>query len=245
MKEIEISSISAIEHLLANRPDRLKRIRILTSKPGARIEKLTHRAKEFGIHIEMRAKLGREIAEEDPVRAWVGPFPYTELGNLISLTSKEPRAIVLALDHLQDPQNFGAICRTAEALGILGIVIPRDRAASVGSGVYHASAGAVDTIPIVMVANLGEALRKFKEDGFWILGSTLSSEGTDVNGIPTFEKIVLVMGAELEGLSTYIEKLCDWRVRIPLLGRVQSLNVSVAGGILMHYLKNRLSEKQN
>jgi 23S rRNA (guanosine2251-2'-O)-methyltransferase len=155
---------------------------------------------------------------------------------LIQKAAAQSRALVLALDHLQDPQNFGALCRSAEALGALGVLIPKDRGVGVTAGVYHASVGAVETIPIVQVTNLSAALRELKEAGFWIVGTSLNKDAMELSKIPSFEKIVLVLGAELEGMSASIEKSCDCVTYVPLIGKVQSLNVSAAGAILLHSL---------
>jgi 23S rRNA (guanosine2251-2'-O)-methyltransferase len=94
----------------------------------------------------------------------------------------------LALDHLQDPQNFGALCRTAEGLGVDGILLPKDRSVTVTAGVYHASVGAVETIPIIQVVNLNEALRQLKEAEFWIVGTALSEQSHDLDDTPDFDK---------------------------------------------------------
>src|SRR5205823_2883466 len=134
------------------------------------------------------------------------------------------------------PQNFGAICRTAEGLGVSGIILPKDRSVAVTPGVYSASVGAVETVPIAQVANLGEALRKLKDRGFWIIGAAVGANAKAPWEMPPFEKAVLVLGAELEGLSPVLEKNCDWLARIPLAGRIESLNVSVAGALLMYEL---------
>ncbi len=180
---------------------------------------------------------GKESVE--PVRALIEPFDYTEFDVIREKVRKSPRITLLALDHLQDPQNFGALCRTAEGLGLGAVLIPKDRGATVSAGVYHASVGAVETIPIVMVASLAEALRKLKEDGVWVVGSTLGGETHAPGKTPSFEKVVIVLGAEGEGMSPSLQKLCDWNIEIPLGGKIQSLNVSVAGGILMyHFTQN-------
>jgi 23S rRNA (guanosine2251-2'-O)-methyltransferase len=143
---------------------------------------------------------------------------------------------VLALDHLQDPQNFGALCRSAEAFGASAILLPKDRGVQVTPGVYHASVGAVETVPIVLVANLGEALRRLKETGYWVVGSAIGGGAKPPWETPDFAKTILVLGAELEGMSQLIEKTCDWKVEIPMAGDIQSLNVSAAGAVLLYEL---------
>jgi len=233
----EVTSLTAVEHLIAHRPERLKRILIQSGERlSPRLEKLYELARERGIPVETSV---RQDSDEPGVRALVGAFQYTELADLRETMRDQKRAFVLALDHLQDPHNFGALCRTADGLGASGIVIPKDRSVLVGPGVYHSSTGAVETIPVVSVVNLADSLRKFKEDGFWIVGSTLGENAKPPGEMPDFEKIVLVLGSELEGMGRSLINLCDWLVQIPLTGKVQSLNVSVAGAILMYEMTRR------
>jgi 23S rRNA (guanosine2251-2'-O)-methyltransferase len=239
-RTLEISSLSAIEHLLQHRPERIQRLCIFSSRNNPRVDQLQHEARRAGVAIDVSPHGARS---PEPVKAWIAPFEFLDLKALIAELEGSERALVLALDHLQDPQNFGAICRTAEGLGISGILLPKDRSVSVSAGVYAASVGAVETVPIAQVNNLGDALRKMKEAGFWILGTSCGGNATEPAKIPDFEKAVLVLGTELEGMSPTIEKLCDWTTQIPLKGKVQSLNVSVAGAILMWELTRRLIQK--
>ena len=240
-KLLEISSLSAIEHIVLHRPKRIQRITAVVSslRTNPRAQKIHDRAKRAGIPVD----ISQADRSPDPMRAYLPPFQYADFKDLREEASAQPRALILALDHLQDPQNFGALCRTAEGLGISGIIIPKDRGVVVGQGVYHASVGAVETVPVALVSNLSDALRKLKEDGFWIIGTQLGGDATPPSAVPDFEKAVLVLGAEWEGLSQSVEKACDWRVEIPLPGKVQSLNVSAAGAIMMWELTRRLARK--
>jgi 23S rRNA (guanosine2251-2'-O)-methyltransferase len=162
------------------------------------------------------------------------PFEYANLSDCIETSKTEKRTTFLALDHVQDPQNFGALCRSAEALGCSAIIVPKDRSALVTSAVYHASVGAVDTIPVVQVVNLSQALRELKEAEYWIIGSQLGNVAKPPWKMPDFEKNVLVLGAEGDGISALTQKNCDWLLEIPLTGKVQSMNVSAAGACLLY-----------
>lgn len=233
MRELEITSLSAIEHLLSHKPERVRRIFLYGGSP--RVKELEALAREAGIPVDTGGGRGKEKNFE-PVRAYVSSFEYTEISELLAALKEEKRSVVVALDHLQDPQNFGAICRTAEGLGVSAVILPKDRSVAVSPGVYHASVGAVETVPVVLVSNISDGLRKLKDEGFWIVGTTLTEGATSLEKMPDFDKVALVLGAELEGLSPAIEKMCDWRLYIPLAGKVQSLNVSAAGAILMHEL---------
>lgn len=232
--DIEISSLSAIEHITRHRPRRIRTLKI-PHKGDGRIAELELLAKEVGVPLDYSISKGKG----DSAIAILHPFEYVELPAFLEQVADQAKVFVLALDHLQDPQNLGAICRSAEGLGLDGVLLPKDRSVGVSTGAYHASVGAVETLPIVSVGNLGEALRKLKKEGFWIVGSTLSPESKEPETVPNFEKMVLVLGAELEGMAPALEKVCDWQVKIPLTGQVQSLNVSAAGAILMYALLRR------
>jgi len=233
--EIEIHSLSAIKHLLEHRPDR---VRMLFLPPGDRtgrlgeIEALARRA---GVRVD-RSPAARGA---EPVRALLPAFRYTEFSDLREKLAGRADACILALDHLQDPQNFGALCRTADGLGAAGILVPRDRGVRVGPGVYHASVGAVETLAIAVVGNLAEALRKLKDDGFWILGASLEAGAVPPWECTGFAKSAVVLGAEGEGLAPGLAKACDVLVRLPIRGKVESYNVSVAGGMILYELLGR------
>lgn len=233
----EIHSLSALEHILTHKKDRVQEIHfhIAEESFSERLRNIKKMAQEE--KIPCRVKIPQKKLElQEPLTAIIKPFPYWDLKSFITRVEKAEKAFVLALDHLQDPQNLGALARTAEALGVDGILLPKDRSVTVTQGAYHASVGAVETIPIVQVTNLGDALRKLKEVEFWVIGSALSQDAKPLSDTPSFDKKVLVLGRELEGMHDAIQKTCDWLVQIPLLGKVQSLNVSSAGSILMYEL---------
>lgn len=233
---IEISSLSAIDHVLKHAPKRLRAIssNVPYEKLSRRAQEIFHLAKEKGIRTSLTPAKTKERAS-DLLSATLDPFSYQELKSLFERERGKPRSLVVVLDHLQDSQNFGAIARVAEGLGAAAIVIPKDRSVSVNAGVYHSSVGAVETVPIVLVQNTAEALRKLKEEEFWIVGTSLGDGSKSLNETPSFERVALVLGSELEGMSNLVEKTCDWLIQIPLVGKVQSLNVSSAAAILIHH----------
>lgn len=231
---LEVSSLSAIDHIMQHRPKRIKHLSILIpfERLSSRAKEIVQLAKQNGIKVE-NAKSSERVSES--LLATLEAFDYDDLKTLIEQESGKKKSLIVVLDHLQDPQNFGAIARSAEALGAAAVIIPKDRSVSVTAGVYHASVGAVETIPIVLVQNTGEALRKLKEAEFWIVGTSLAKNSKSLSETPTFERVALVMGTELEGMSSLVEKTCDWLVQIPIKGKVQSLNVSAAASILIHH----------
>ena len=142
-------------------------------------------------------------------------------------------AKVVVLDHLEDPHNLGAIIRTCEAAGITGIIIPKDRSVEVNSTVKKTSAGAVENVKIAQVVNIANVLDELKENGFWVVGTKMESD-TDYRDIDYTGKVALVIGNEGNGMSNLVSKKCDYIAKIPMYGKVNSLNASVAAGIMIY-----------
>lgn len=148
-------------------------------------------------------------------------------------------SFVVILDHLEDPHNFGAIIRTCEAAGVDAIIIPKDRQVQVNSTVMKTSAGTLDDMNIVLVANLVNAIERLKDNGFWIVGTALDSN-LDYRDIDYSGKKALVIGNEGKGMSQIVTKACDYIAKIPMYGKTNSLNASVASGIMIYeMIRNR------
>lgn len=176
------------------------------------------------------AELARMVGSEDHqgVVAEVDPYPYVGGQELL----ERPAALIVALDQIQDPRNFGAVCRSVEVAGADGVIIPDRRAASVTAVTCKASAGAVEHLNIARVRNISDWLAEAKEAGFWVWGADGSADQapwqTDLTG-----KTVLVMGTEGKGLRPRVAESCDGLIAIPQHGKIESLNVSVAASILL------------
>lgn len=149
---------------------------------------------------------------------------------VIPYIDKEMPLIVI-LDHLEDPHNFGAIIRSSEAFGVDAIIIPSDRSVDITSTVVKVSVGTVDKIKIIKVTNLNNTIKKLKEYGYWIVGTDM--EGTDYTQIDYKTKIAIVIGNEGKGISRLVGENCDYLAKIPMKGTVNSLNASVACGIFL------------
>ena len=148
-------------------------------------------------------------------------------------------SFVVILDHLEDPHNFGAIIRTCEAAGVDAIIIPKDRQVQINSTVMKTSAGTLDDMNIVLVANLVNAIERLKDNGFWIVGTALDSN-LDYRDIDYSGKKALVIGNEGKGMSQIVTKACDYIAKIPMYGKTNSLNASVASGIMIYeMIRNR------
>lgn len=167
--------------------------------------------------------------EHQGVCAEVSAFVYADPADLLA----GERGLIVALDQVQDPQNLGAICRTAECAGATGLVIPERRSAEVTAAVCKASAGAVEHLPVARVRNLADFLLAAKQAGRWCYGADATATAgyaqSDYGDAP-----VLVLGGEGSGLRPRVAAACDQLVAIPLRGRIESLNVSAAGAVLIY-----------
>ena len=168
------------------------------------------------------------------VIAIVPPFNYCEIEDILDLAEQRNEdAFILILDGIEDPHNLGSIIRTAETAGVHGIIIPKRRSVTVNSTVSKVSAGAVEHMKIARVNNINEAIRKLKENGLWIIGTDMNTNtyyyNQDLTG-----PIAIVIGNEGSGMSMKVTKACDFLVKIPMKGKVTSLNASVSTGIVIY-----------
>ena len=162
--------------------------------------------------------------------------PDYEYKSLDELLEEE---VLVILDHLEDPHNLGAIIRTCEAAGIKGIIIPKDRQVGVNATVMKTSAGTLDNVSVASVTNIVNTIDKLKKNGFWIVGTALE-DSVDYREIDYSGKIALVIGNEGSGMSTLVSKNCDFIAKIPMYGTTNSLNASVAAGIMIYeIIRNR------
>jgi len=148
---------------------------------------------------------------------------------IAKIDKKNP--IIVMLDHLEDPHNFGAIIRTCEALGIDAIIIPNDRSVTINATVVKTSAGAIYNMPIIRVSNLTATINKLKDNGYWIVGTDM--DGQDYTTIDYNSPICLIIGNEGHGMSKIIKDNCDFVAKIPMVGKINSLNASVSCGIVL------------
>lgn len=160
---------------------------------------------------------------------YIEDFRYSDINDF----NDNESSVIVILDHLEDPHNLGAIIRTCESAGIDGIIIPKDRSVEVNSTVMKTSAGALENVKIAKVVNLNQAIKKLKEKGYWIVGTDLENS-TDYREIDYSGKICLVIGSEGFGMTKSVRESCDFIARIPMYGKINSLNASVAAGIMIY-----------
>jgi 23S rRNA (guanosine2251-2'-O)-methyltransferase len=229
---------------------RIIRIHMLRGGGGGIMREIASCARSRGIEVAVaeRAEL-QALAGHVPHRGVVavvsgGPAAgETSVDDLLdrARAAGDP-AFIVALDELKDPQNVGAILRTAEGAGAHGVVMTANRSASLGAGVERASAGAVEYVPVARVVNMRSALVRLKESGCWVVGADASATKeytrADLTG-----PVVLVLGEEGRGLRDLTRRCCDDLVRIPMRGKVESLNVSASAAVLCYELVRQRGEK--
>lgn len=202
-----------------------------------RMEKIVALAKERGVRVIRREKddLTRMCgsSHHQGMALKVAPFAYADLDNLLAVIGNETKAgFLLILDGILDPSNLGALIRSAACAGANGVIIPKDRACGITSVAEKASAGAIETIPVVQVTNIAQTIDSLKQSGYWTYGLSGDS-GQSIYTVKFSGNVAVVIGSEGEGIRPLVRKQCDVLLSIPHYGGVASLNASVAGGIAM------------
>ena len=162
------------------------------------------------------------------------PFEYADLSDVLHDRRRTGHVLLVLLDHLTDPHNVGAIVRTAECVGADAVILPDRRSAGVNATVRKAAAGAAEHLPIVKVANINEAIRTLKKAGVWVAGADAGPEAVALGTADFNRDLAIVIGAEGEGLAQLVRRECDYLVSIPMRGKTESLNASVAAGVLLY-----------
>ncbi len=233
----QVEGRNAVIELLESRRD-INKILIAKGEKHGSINKIIALAKERKILLtELEKSKLNQIAQtqnHQGVIAIVPPYNYCEVEDILELAKqKQEMPFILLLDGIEDPHNLGSIIRTAETAGVHGIIIPKRRAASVNSTVSKVSAGAVEYMKIARVNNLNETIRYLKEQGLWICGTDMNTNTTYTNQDYKMP-IALVIGSEGFGISRLVKENCDFLVKIPMKGKITSLNASVSAGIIMY-----------
>ena len=185
-------------------------------------------------------------ASHQGVLAKIRDFEYSDISQILkSARDRGESILIVILDHIEDPQNLGAIVRTVDFLGASGVVIPKDRAAAVTPSVIKASSGAVNHVPIARVVNIGRVIRDLKMNGVWIVGADADSRQTVYGQDFRNLDIALVVGSEGRGLAKSVKDSCDFLVSIPRLGKVSSLNASVAAGMMLYEIVRQRGSYSN
>ncbi|HXI78795.1 MAG TPA: 23S rRNA (guanosine(2251)-2'-O)-methyltransferase RlmB [Steroidobacteraceae bacterium] len=232
-----VYGLHAVNAVLERAPERLLELWMAQPRDDARARALRDRAQHAGVRIqsvggEVLAKLVGEVAHQGAVAA-VRPLKAWDEHDLmqgLSQTAGQP--LLLILDGVTDPHNLGACLRTADAAGAHAVLIPKDRAATVDGVVRKVAAGAAEFVPVASVTNLARTIDLLKERGIWVVGTDSEAPQT-LYAADLKRPLALVLGAEGGGMRRLTRERCDFLVRIPMAGQVESLNVSVAAGIVL------------
>jgi|LSQX01.1.fsa_nt_gb 23S rRNA (guanosine2251-2'-O)-methyltransferase len=183
-----------------------------------------------------RDELDRQLRDvnHQGVALRVAGYPHVDIKEILKLVADDPAALVLVLDHIEDPQNVGSLLRTADAAGVVGVVIPQDRASGVTAAAVRASAGAAEHLRVARVVNLVRALEQLKQAGCWVTGLEAGDGARDYTALDLKGRVAVVVGNEGAGLGRLVRENCDFVAALPMLGRVSSLNAGVAGALLMY-----------
>lgn len=244
-REDLVEGRNAVIELLKSERTTVEQIFIAKGKMEGSIAKVIGLAKEKKVLLKEvdRKKLDMisETGAHQGVIAQITPFKYSEVEEILDFAKeKGENPFIIILDELEDPHNLGSIVRTAELCGVHGIIIPKRRNVGVTGTVYKTAAGAIEHMKIAKVTNVNNEIDKLKAKGIWVYGADIRgteySYNTDFSGA-----CALIIGNEGKGMSKLTAKKCDKLVKIPMVGKINSLNASVAGGIMMYeVLRSRL-----
>ena len=215
----------------------IQRLFITNDKVQGSLQEIIGLAKDKGI--ELRRVDDKQLSKyadgvvHQGVVALAAPVKFADLGEVLQNWSSDKAPLLILLDGIEDPHNMGAIIRTAECCGATAVLIPKRHTAPINATVAKTLAGALESIPLVQVGNVAQTIEELKKQGFWVLGAHMEGQQTLYQADLT-SPLVLVIGNEGKGLSRLTKERCDFLVTIPMYGRINSLNASVAAAILMY-----------
>lgn len=230
---------------LKTKPGTIEKIYIRYGSQGKPIDDILYLSRKQKVPVSILdkdkfQKLEKETNSKNTqgVVAYLSIVNYYELSSIIFMNLFQTNPILLLLDKIQDPQNLGAIARTAECAGVNGLLLTSKDTAPINSTVLKASTGAILNIPIARVPSITKAIEALKKNGFWIIGTDPQAE---INYWDTKYDIplVLIIGNEGAGLSPAVKKMCDTLVKIPLYGKIESLNASVSAGVILYEIRRQ------
>jgi len=241
-----IWGIHPILETLRHHPELVLEIITQDRLPSPKQQKIADLAKELGLPLHHQPQLplppGEQNLNHQGIVARLRGFPAYELPDLLSGDDRGTPTLV-ALDSIQDPHNLGAIIRSAAAAGAYGVIIPKDRSAPLEGTAAKVAAGTMNLVRICLVTNLVDALLELKEAGYWIFGAEGAS-GTSIYQTDLSGKVCLVIGSEGKGLRPLVRKQCDFLISIPMSAQVESLNASVAAGVMLFEIARQKSPAQ-
>lgn len=238
-----IFGFHSVEAILRSAPERFLEIYALKGRDDKRLTSVVNEARKFGISVQfMQRKALDNKAKDEQHQGIIANVKAARTLNekdLDDIIAKETTPFFLVLDGVTDPHNLGACLRSADAAGVHGVIVPKDKSAKLNGTARKVACGAAETVPFIQVTNLARTLRDIKEAGVWVVGTAGETDTTLFNANLT-GPMAVVMGAEGDGMRRLTREHCDELVKIPMVGTVSSLNVSVATGIcLFEVLRQR------
>lgn len=237
MSDTWIIGINPVEGALANDPSRVRELLIEQGARNPRLRALSDEAKRLGVRVYTRPRtaldqLAGEARHQGVIARYEAPSPLSDHDLPVLVEKAGNDALFLVLDGVTDPHNLGACLRSAAAANVSAVIVPKDRAVGITPVVRRASAGAADRMPFIAATNLARMLRTLKESGVWLTGLA-SDAAASIYDIDLKGPAALVLGGEGEGMRRLTREACDHLARIPMSGEMESLNVSVAAGIVL------------
>ena len=246
-EELIAGKHSVVEALKAGRS--INKIWIAEGTQQKQMQPILIEAKNRGVVVQTadKRKLDTLVPgiQHQGVVAQAAPYVYVEVEDLLAAAAaKDEDPFLIILDEIEDPHNLGSILRTADCTGVHGVIIPKRRSAQVNATVSKTSAGAAEYVPVARVTNLAQTMEKLKEAGVWIAGTDVQTDSeiydTDVFKGP----LALVIGNEGEGMGRLVREKCDVLIKLPMQGRINSLNASVAAGVVMYEVLRQRSGRK-
>lgn len=211
------------------------------------VQPIIAEAKKAGVIVQQadKRKLDQMVPgiQHQGVVAQAAPYAYAEVEDLLAAAAAKGQApFLILLDEIEDPHNLGSILRTADCTGAHGVIVPKRRSASITATVSKTSAGAVEYVPVARVSNLGQTIDRLKEAGIWVVGTDVEAKEPVFGNNVFTGPVAVVIGNENKGMGRLIREKCDVLVKLPMEGRINSLNASVAAGVVMYeVLRGRLA----
>lgn len=225
-----VIGINPVLEVLQNREKTIEKLEVYKGVRGEVLQKIQRLASERNIKIFYTNK---KIENSQGFCIFLTDYDYyREFDEILENMARKSQSIILILDEIQDPRNFGALIRSAEVFGVNAIIIPERNSVRINETVVKTSTGAIEYVPIVKVTNLSNTIEKLKKIDYWVYGAAGEAESSSAEEQYP-QKVVLVLGNEGTGLRKKVREYCDKLIKIPMRGKINSLNVSVAGGILL------------
>ncbi len=232
-----IYGIHAVKALLRFAPERVLQLYALKGRDDKKLQPIIALAQKESINIQQLSRQQLDAMQANRVHqgvvAEIKPAKALQESDLADIIQSTDSPFLLVLDNIQDPHNLGACLRTAEAVGAHAVIAPRDKAVGLSSTVRKVASGAAELVPFIQVTNLSRALRKMQELGVWVIGAAGEAKDS-IYAVNLNQPVALVLGAEGTGLRRLTTEYCDKLVNIPMFGRLESLNVSVAAGVFLY-----------